>query len=105
MDEFVCLTVVGRPGEPAAAFAARLTAFWTHLLRTRPADYERVFAEEKGFEDEGGAVARRYMVEPDAAPALTAALAANGLAFAPVDADDRYSKAEASASEWFQIEH
>lgn len=105
MDEYVCLTLVARPGEPEAAFKARLVAFWTHLLRTRPDDYERVYAEATTFEDEGGRVARRYMIAANGVDAVTAELAAAGIDHLPVDPDDLYSKAEASSREWFQIEH
>lgn len=105
MDEFVCLTVSAEPGESEAAFKARLTAFWTHMLRTRPDDYERVYAEAKAFETIGGRVSRQYMVEPDAADVLERELAGMKLGFEPVDRDDTYSKAEASSSEWFQIPH
>ncbi|MFO0848956.1 MAG: hypothetical protein U0871_10450 [Gemmataceae bacterium] len=105
MDEYVCVTLVGRPGEDEAGFKGRLVAFWTHLLRTRPDDYEQVYSEAVEFEDEGGRVGRRYMVTPDVVPVLAAELRANGVDFLPVDADDLYSKAEASASDWFQIEH
>jgi hypothetical protein len=105
MDEFVCLTLLAKPGEPEAAFKARLVAFWTHLLRTKPTDYESVYSEATAFEHEGGRVARRYMVAADGAAAVTAELAAAGIDHAPVDPDDLYSKAEASSREWFQIEH
>ena len=105
MDEFVCLTISGRPGETPSQLQSRLYAFWTHVLRQKPDDYEQVYAEATEFEAEAGVVARRYMVRPDAVPVLTAELTANGLAFLPVDEDDLYSKAEASSSEWFQIEH
>jgi hypothetical protein len=71
VDEYVCLTVVGTPGEPEAGFKSRLVAFWTHLLRTRPDDYEKVYSEATEFEDEGGRPARRYMVEPGVVPVLT----------------------------------
>jgi hypothetical protein len=105
VDEYVCLTLVGRPGEAAAAFKSRLVAFWTHVLRTRPDDYEKVYSEATEFEEEGGRVARRYMVEPGVVPALTGELAGHGIDCLPVDPDDLYSKAEASSSDWFQIEH
>ena len=104
-DEFACVTVSGGPGEPEAAFKSRLVAFWSDYLRTRPDDYERVFAEASAFEAEGDAVTRQYMVELDGLDSLTAALAAHGLAFAPVDRDDLYSKYEAAPPDWFQLDH
>lgn len=105
MDEFVCLTLLAKPGESEAAFKARLVAFWTHLLRTRPDDYEAVYSEAVAFEDEAGRVARRYMIAPAAGAVLAAELTAAGLDHLPVDVDDLYSKAEASSREWFQIDH
>lgn len=105
MDEYVCVTLQSRPGEAETGFKSRLVAFWTHMLRNRPDDYEKVYSEATEFECEGGRVSRQYMVEPDVVPVLTAELAAAGIAFEPVDPDDLYSKAEASSSGWFQIEH
>ena len=105
MDEYVCVTLLGRSGEPESAFKSRLVAFWTHMLRNRPDAYERVYAEATEFEARGGRVSRQYMVEPGVAPVLTAELAAAGIDVGPVDPDDLYSKAEASSSDWFQIEH
>jgi hypothetical protein len=105
MDEFVCLTILAHPGEPEAAFKSRLTAFWTHMLRTKPDDYEKVYAEAKAFETTGGRVSRQYMIQPDVAEVMATELTALGVAFEPIDPDDTYSKAEASSSEWFQIPH
>ncbi len=102
--EYLRLTLAGRPGESEAAFQSRLYAFWTHILRNRPADYERVYSEAVEFEADAGRATRSYMVEPDAVDALIAELAAHEIAFLPVDRDDHYSKAEASTNEWFQIE-
>ncbi len=102
--EYLCLTLVGREGETEAAFQSRLYAFWTHVLRNRPDEYERVYSEAVAFEEEAGLITRRYMVEPEAVDALTAELAAHDIDFRDVDRDDLYSKAEASSSEWFQIE-
>ena len=103
MTEYLCLTLVAHAGESEAAFKSRLTAFWTHLLRTQPDTYEAVFAEAKEFETSNGCVSRAYMVGADAAEVVASALAANGLATLPLDPDDTYSKYEASGSEWFQI--
>lgn len=103
-DHYLCLTLLGRDGETEAAFKSRLYAFWTHVLRNRPDDYEGVYAEAKEFEDEDGRVSRQYMIQPHVAAALCQELAANGVAFQPLDEDDHYSKAEASSSEWFQLD-
>ena len=104
-DEYLCLTVAGHPGEPQAAFTGRLVEFWTHLLRTDPDLYERVYAEGTAFEPAAGRLTRQYMVEPEAVPPLAAALAGQGLGFEPVDADDGYSRNEVSGRDWFQIPH
>lgn len=105
MDEFACVTVTGRPGESKAAFKGRLVAFWSHYLRTRPDDYEGVYAEASAFEADGGVVSRQYMVAVDAVAPLVAELAGQEVGCAPVDADDLYSKYEATSPDWFQIEH
>ena len=105
MDEYLCLTLVGKPGEPESEFKARLTAFWTHMLRNRPDDYERVYAEATAFGSSGDRPTRQYMAEAGVVGALTAELAAAGVDFEPVDEDDTYSKYEASSPDWFQIEH
>ena len=105
MDEYLCLTLVGKPAEPEPEFKARLTAFWTHMLRNRPDDYERVYAEATAFGSADGKPTRQYFVEAGAVGVLTAELAAAGVDFLPVDEDDGYSKYEASSPDWFQIEH
>lgn len=105
MDEYLCLTVVGRPGEAEPAFKLRLVEFWTHLLRTDPDLYERVYAEGTRFEAAGDRVTRTYMIEPDAVPAVQAALAGQGLGFDAVDPDDLFTKNEVSGRDWFQIPH
>jgi hypothetical protein len=105
VSEYVCVTVLGNPGESEAAFKARLTVFWTHMLRNRPDDYERVYAEATRFGASDGRVSRQYMVEADAAEVVTGEMTANGIAFEPVDTDDTYTKYEAASPDWFQIEH
>lgn len=105
MDEYLCLTVVANPGESEAAFKARLTAFWTHMLRNKPDDYERVYAEAMKFGTAGGKATRQYLAEAGVADVLTGELTAHGIAFDPVDPDDVYSKYEATSPDWFQIEH
>ena len=104
-DAYLCLTLLANAGEAEAAFKSRLTAAWTHLLRTAPDAYEAVYAEAKEFETTGGRVSRAYVVEVDAADAVVAALATQGLTAQPIDPDDTYSKYEVSGSEWFQIPH
>ena len=103
--EYLCLTLTANAGESEAAFKSRLTAAWTHLLRTAPDTYEAVFAEAKQFETTNGRVSRAYMVEAGAAESVAETLVSNGVDVRPIDADDVYSKYEASGSEWFQIPH
>lgn len=103
-DIYLCLNVVASAGESETAFKSRLTAAWTHLLRTAPDTYKAVYAEAKEFET-SDRVSRAYMVEAEAAEAVVAALATQGVAAQPIDPDDVYSKYEASGSEWFQIPH
>jgi hypothetical protein len=104
-DEFLCVTLIARPGEGEADFAARLSAFWTHMLRTRKADFEKVYAEAAHFEEHGGRLTRRYLVAEDVPPVLETELAEANIEHAPVDPDDTFTKYEAVAPEWWQIEH
>ena len=105
MDEYLCLTLLSQPGESEAEFKPRLSAFWTRMLREKPADFEKVYAEATAFERQAGCLARKYLVKADAVAVLTPELAATGLAFAPIEPDDLYSKYEAAPPEWFWIEH
>ncbi len=103
--DYLCVTLAGKPGEPEPEFKARLTAFWTHMIRNRPDDYEKVYAEATAFGSAGGRPTRQYLVEAGAVAALTNELTAAGVDFLPVDEDDVYTKYEASSPDWFQIEH
>lgn len=105
MTEYLCLTLLAAAGEPEAAFKSRLTAFWSHLLRTQPDTYAAVYAEATHFHTTDGRVSRQYVVESDATEAVAQALTAAGIATLPPDPDDVYTKYEASGSEWFQISH
>ena len=105
MEDYVCVTVRGTPGEAEAALKSRLTAFWTHMLRARPDDYEKVYAEATAFEASAGTVTREYMVQADGVAALLAELTAAGLAHDAPDEDETYSKYEATSPDWFQLEH
>lgn len=105
MDEFVCVTVISQPGEAQSDFAARLSQFWTHMLRSRPDDFEKVYAEATGFEQAGDLQKRQYLVEPGVVPVLEQEMRAAGLNHEPIDMDDLYSKYEAVAPDWWQIEH
>lgn len=103
--EYLSLTLLANAGETEAAFKSRLTAFWTHLLRTAPDTYAAVYAEAKDFETSHGRISRAYMVEADSAAAVAAALAASGVDALPLDPHDTYTKYEASGSDWFQLAH
>lgn len=105
MTDYLCITMIGRPDEAEADFKARLTEFWTHMLRNRPDDYERVYSEAKEFDTHGDRPTRQYIAEAGVMGVLTAELTAAGVDFLPVDEDEIYSKYEASSSDWFQIEH
>jgi hypothetical protein len=105
VDEYLRLTVLSRPGENQADFAARLSKFWTHMLRQRQADFEKVFAETTAFEQGQDRLGRQYLVEVDVIGVLEQELAAAGLDHEPIDRDDTYSRYEAVSPEWMQIEH
>jgi hypothetical protein len=105
VEEFVCLELLGGPGEDEADFAARLSRFWTHLLRTRPDDFEQVYAEATSFEERRGRLVRLYLVSEAVLPVLETELAAAGLEHEPIDADEKFTKYEAVPPEWMQIEH
>ena len=105
MDEYVCITVLSRPGEAQADFASRLSQFWTHLLRSRKPDFEKVYAETTQYEETAGGWSRQYLAQVDVADVLEAELTAAGLEFEPIDRDELFSKYEAVPPEWMQIEH
>jgi len=105
MHDYLSLTLLSAPGETEAAFTARIAAFWTHLLRTRPDDYEKVYAEATKFERDEDVLTRQYLLEAAVLGIVTGELLVKGLAFNPVDEDDLYSKYEAAPPDWFWIEH
>src|SRR5262249_56587762 len=105
VHDYVCVTVRSQPGEAEAEFAARLSRFWTHMLRDRTADFERVYAETTRFEPAGDRLTRQYLAELGVADLLEGELAAAGLEHEPIDRDDLFSKYEAAPPDWMQIEH
>ena len=105
MDEYLCVTVRSRPGEPADGFNKRLIDFWTGMIRGRPDEYKQVYAETTRFAPAGDRVTRQYMVEVGIAELLGTELAAANIDHDPIDTDDVYSKYEATPPEWFQIPH
>ena len=105
MDEFVCVTLLSKVGESRDAFHLRLAGFWTHMLRTSPNEYERVYAESSESEVKADRIARRYLVGADIVQLLDEQLFALGVDHEPIDVDDLYSKFEAAPPEWFQVPH
>jgi hypothetical protein len=105
MDEFLCMTVCSMPSEKEADFSARLSRFWTHMLRNQPAEFEKVYAETTRFELHAGRHARKYAVQPEVVSLLETELSRARLDYEPVDRDDIYSKYEVVAPDWMQIEH
>jgi hypothetical protein len=105
MDDYLCITVVSKPGEAQSDFAARLSQFWTHMLRHHPDDFEKVYAETTAFESKGGTLSRQYLVEEGVVDLLEREFTAAGLGHEPIDRDDLYSKYEATPPDWMWIEH
>ena len=105
MDEYVCITVLSRPGEEQSEFAARLSRFWTQMLRQRKADFEKVYAETTVFEECESGWSRQYLAELGVVDLLESEMNAAEIVFEVIDRDELFSKYEAVAPEWMQIEH
>ena len=105
MDEYVCVRLRSRPGETKADFSKRLIDFWSHFLRTRPDEYEQVYAETTRFERDGDYFVRQYLVGLGVLGFLEKELQTGGIQHDPIDHDELYTKYEAVAPEWFQIPH
>jgi hypothetical protein len=105
LDDYLCITILSRPGETQEAFAGRLSAFWTHMLRDNKDDFEKVYAETTSFERHGEKWGRQYLMMQEVADLVEKELHAAGLDHEPIDHDDVYSKYEATPPEWMQIEH
>ena len=105
MDEYLCITVVSRPGEAKGHFAARLSQFWTHMLRTRKPEFEKVYAETTAFGTQGECVTRQYLVKAEVVDLLEREFSAGGIGHDEIDRDDTYSKYEATPPDWMWIEH
>lgn len=103
--EYVRLTTLSQPGETEEAFSARLSQFWTKMLREFPDDFEKVYAETIEFEAVGRSVSRQYLCEESAVETVVAEMKKSGIDHEEVDLDDRWTKYEASPTEWWQIEH
>lgn len=105
MEEYVCIEVQSREGESRESFSARLSDFWTQMLRRHEEQFEKVFAEAAEFEGGQSQWSRRYLAEESVVEFLVLQLRAAGLTPAPIDPHDTYSKYEAVAPDWMQIEH
>jgi len=105
MDEYVCITVVSQPGESQADFSARLSRFWTHMLRDRKAQFEMVYAETTKFASHKDRLSRQYLAQMEVIDILESEMQTAGVDFEPVNRDDVYSRYEATPSDWMQIEH
>jgi len=105
MDDYLCITVMSLPGEGKADFAARLSEFWTHMLRNHKEDFQKVYAETTAFGTQGESVTRQYLVEAEVVDVLEREFAAGRIGHVPVDRDDTYSKFEATPPDWMWIEH
>ena len=105
MDDYLCLTLLSRPGESEAEFKLRLSAFWSGMLREKPDEFEKVYAEATAFEPHADRIGKRYLIEAGVGDALGEALARSSLACQPLDPDDIYTKYEAAPPEWMWIEH
>ena len=105
MDDYCCITVLSKPAEAQSDFAARLSHFWTHMLRNHPDEFEKVYAETTAFEKQGDSMSRQYLAQMDVAELLEREFEAAGLRHEPIDRDDVYSKYEAVPPDWMWIEH
>jgi hypothetical protein len=105
VDEYLCVTVRSQPGETEADFKARLSRFWTHMLRNRKPDFEKIYAETTAFEKEGGRLTRKYLVREEVVAVLEPEMAVAAVEHGPIDRDEVYTKYEAVSPEWMQVEH
>jgi hypothetical protein len=105
VDEYLCVTVKSHTGEGTDEFNKRLIGFWSHMIRDRPDEYADVYAETTRYEPVGNRLTRKYLVAVNVGDVIEAELAAAGIDFDPIDANDVYSKYEATPPEWFQIPH
>lgn len=104
-DDYLCLTVLSLAGEYEADFKSRLSRHWTHMLRSHPDDFEKVYAETVQFASAGDRLSRQYLVEATAIDVVERELSASGIDHEPIDRDDVYTKYEAAPPDWMWIEH
>lgn len=105
LEEFQGIVLSGDTNEKEAHFSARLTNFWTKILRGYPEQFEAIYAESSEFGTRNGKPTRQYAVDPAVVLFLREQLEEAGIDLLPVDPDDTYTRYEAVAPEWWQIEH
>lgn len=105
IDEFVRIVAISQSGESQESFSARLSEFWTHMLRDFKADFENVYAEKIEFELDQRRFQRDYLCREEVVALVLREMKSAQVDYLPVDTDDRWNKYEAVASEWMQIEH
>src|SRR5258708_5438872 len=105
MDEYVCITVLSRPSEGQGEFAARLSRFWTQMLRQCKADFEKVYAETTVFEECENGWSRQYLAELDIVVLLESELNTAGNTFDAIYRHEGFSKEEAGPTGRRQNHH
>jgi hypothetical protein len=104
-DDYLCLTVKSHSGENAESFNRRLITFWSQMLREQKDAYVRVYAETSLLGAHGDRASRQYLVGADAIATIERSLGEAGVDHDPIDADEMYSRFEATSPDWFQIPH
>ena len=105
MEMFQGIVVAGHEAEKETQFSSRLSQFWTKILRSHPEQFEAVYAESSEFGCQNGCPTRQYAVDPEVVLFLRDQLEEAGIKLLPVDPDDTYTRFEAVAPDWWQIEH
>ena len=104
-DDYLCVTVKSHPNEDIESFNRRLTAFWSRMIREQKDAYVRVYAESSALDAHGDRASRQYLVGADAVEAIERFMVEAGINHEPIDADEVYSRFEATSPDWFQIPH
>jgi broad specificity phosphatase PhoE len=104
-DDYFCVTVKSHPSEDAESFNRRLIAFWSRMIREQKDAYVRVYAETSAIVAHGDRASRQYLVGSDAVELIARNMREAGVDHDPVDADEVYSRFEATSPDWFQIPH
>lgn len=105
LEVFQGIVLTGQRNEEEAHFSARLSRFWTSILRGHAEQFEAVYAESSEFGSREGKPTRQYAVDPAVVLFLKEKLEEAGIDLLPVDPDDTYTRYEAVAPDWWQIEH